>query len=87
MRIDSIPNLAYTQTTLNTGHTAGTRQASQSRSQQTEMPPEKGLTGAEKAFFAKLFPGSGAQISAHKTYSPAGMNSTVELGQLVNRKG
>jgi hypothetical protein len=87
VRIDSISNLAYTQTTANTGHAAGARQASQSRSQQIDMPPEKGLTGAERAFFAKLFPGSGSQISAHKTYSPAGMSSTVELGQIVNRKG
>ncbi len=46
-----------------------------------------GLTNAERAFFAKLFPDSKSQINAHATtYSPGGNRSPVELGQIINRK-
>jgi len=45
-----------------------------------------GLTNAERAYFAKLFPDSVSQINSHKTYSPSGINSSIDLGQIINRK-
>ena len=45
-----------------------------------------GLTNAERAFFAKLFPESSSQIHAHSTYSPNGIHSSMEPGKIINRK-
>ena len=46
-----------------------------------------GLSSAERAFFAKLFPDASSRINAHSTtYSPGGVQSPVELGQIINRK-
>ena len=88
MKIDSISNLAYFQNVMNTAHTANTRQVSHDQILKTEATTiDNGLTGAERAYFAQLFPGSTGQISSHKTYSPAGINAPVELGQIINRKG
>jgi len=88
MRIDSISQLGYSQNVASVGRLTKTQQVSQNKNQQAEVaPPDNGLTGAERAFFAKLFPGSVLQISTHKTYSLSGLNATVELGQIVNRKG
>jgi len=88
MRIDSISNFAYAENVVNTGRTATMQEASQGKSQQPPIaPPENGLTGAERAFFAKLFPGSVHQMAVRETYSPAGMNPQVDLGQIINRKG
>jgi hypothetical protein len=88
MRIDSVTNFAYTENVASTGRTAAVHEAPQNKTQQTPIaPPEDGLTGAERAFFAKLFPGSVHQIGPRETYTPVGMNAQVELGQIVNRKG
>ena len=88
MRIDSISNSLYAQTIMNAGRSANSAQVSESKAQQSEIaPPENGLTGPEQAFFAKLFPGSVHQLNAQMTYSPSGANASVELGQIINRKG
>jgi len=88
MRIDSISNSTYTQAIASHGRSANNSQVFPSKAQQVEIaPPESGLTGPERAFFAKLFPGSVHQISAHMTYSPTGVNASVEIGQIINRKG
>jgi len=88
MKIDSVSNMAYTQDISGRSPAAGAHQASQFKSEQPEIAPaDNGLTGAEKAFFAKLFPGSVGQVNAQRTYSPVGINPKVDLGQIVNRKG
>ncbi len=47
----------------------------------------EGLSHAERAFFAKLFPDASSRINSHSTsYSAGGPRPTVELGQIINRK-
>lgn len=88
MKIDSVSNLSYVQNVMSNGRTPNARPVLQDQNLKTQAPTsESGLTGAERAFFAKLFPGSSVQITSHKTYSPAGFKTSVELGQIVNRKG
>ncbi len=88
MKIDSISNLTYMPGLANAGRAAGIQQPLPNKSYPTEVaPPDNGLTGAERAFFSRLFPGSAHQIGAHNTYTPTGFSTPVELGQIVNRKG
>ncbi|HUI29746.1 MAG TPA: hypothetical protein VLX91_05980 [Candidatus Acidoferrales bacterium] len=94
MRIDSISNplngtgLTHVHNVSNTSRASNAQQTFQGKDQQVEIaPPENGLTGAERAYFAGLFPGSVLQINTHKTYSPTGISAMVEPGQIVNRKG
>jgi len=86
MKVDSISSSSYAQTMMNTSRAASVQRTVQAKNYQTELP-ENGLTGAERAFFTKLFPGSAQQIGTHKTYTPSGFNAPVELGQIINRKG
>jgi hypothetical protein len=88
MKVDSISRLTYMQGMMQTSRAANPDHATQTKGHQPEVaPPDNGLTGAERAFFSKLFPGSAQQIGAHKTYTPMGFNAPVELGQIINRKG
>ncbi len=90
MKIDSISNPGYTQEIGSSGRGANVRQVAQNQNQRTQMntvSPDNGLSGAERAFFAKLFPGSSVQSNPPKTYSATGFNASVNLGQIVNRKG
>ncbi len=88
MKVDSISSVTYMQGMMNTSRAAGSQQSVQTKSYQAEVaPPEHGLTGDERAFFTKLFPGSAQQIGMHKTYTPVGFNAPIELGQIINRKG
>ena len=48
--------------------------------------PSGGLTSAERAYFAKLFPDLTRQISSQRTYSQGGANSSMDLGQIINTK-
>ncbi|MGO9481928.1 MAG: hypothetical protein ACLP05_09135 [Candidatus Kryptoniota bacterium] len=101
MKIDSLSNLSYVQDFSKVGNAVrGINQGSKSKSVETQntgsllaaQSPKSGafspagLTSAERAYFAKLFPDSLSQISSHNTYSPTGLNSSLELGQMINRK-
>jgi hypothetical protein len=88
MKIDSISNSGFSPVS----------QSSQARAAKVAAPEQKsqaaggaalshnGLTSAEHAFFAKLFPEISSQKNAHATYSPNGVHSSVETGQIINRK-
>lgn len=88
MKIDSISNMSYSpisqQGSTRTSKTAAPEQNSQANAKVSSS--HSGLTNAERAFFAKLFPESSSQIHTHSTYSPSGVHSTVEPGQIINRK-
>ncbi|MFZ1081937.1 MAG: hypothetical protein WAO19_08425 [Candidatus Kryptoniota bacterium] len=96
MKIDSLSSLSYAQSISQVGNPArGSNQISKpnAASQQQEAQSlasgassTTGLSNAERAYFAQLFPDSLSQINSHGTYSTAGVNSYVELGQIINRK-
>jgi hypothetical protein len=96
MKVDSISNSLYgtsliqTQRISQTGNLRPQSQISGIQNQNTMgtegISSTTGLTSAERAFFAKLFPNAASEINSHVTYSPVGVNSSVELGQIINRK-
>ncbi len=95
MKIDSISNLTYSPNIAHREPIGGAKNTAPEQKPQeaaSAVSHHNGLTSAERAFFAKLFPDSSSQISSHlpvnidKTYSPNGIHSSVELGQIINRK-
>lgn len=88
MKVDSISNLGYSPISqrepAKTSKISAPEQKLHASAGTTST--QNGLTSAERAFFAKLFPDSSSQINSHTTYSPNGIHSSVELGQIVNRK-
>lgn len=88
MKIGSVSNMGYAPISQR-GPAKSTKLAAPAQKTQTPAAgPQKhaGLTTAERAFFAKLFPESSSQIHAHSTYSPNGVHSSIEPGQIINRK-
>ncbi len=89
MKIDSISNMGYSPISQSRG-AANTPKAAAPQQKAAAgpaaSPSHTGLTGAERAFFAKLFPESSLQIHAHSIYSPHGVQSSIEPGQIINRK-
>ncbi|MCL5268219.1 MAG: hypothetical protein M1469_08975 [Bacteroidetes bacterium] len=90
MKVGSISsNISYVSAVSGKGSAAGAKEASapqKSQGQSAGVSPHTGLTSAERAFFAKLFPDSISQINSHKTYSPNGIKASIEPGQIINRK-
>ncbi len=90
MKVGSISgNISYASQVSRKQSAAGGNQtaAPQKASGQTAgVSSHTGLTSAERAFFARLFPDSVSQINSHKTYSPSGIQNSVEPGQIINRK-
>lgn len=88
MKIDSISSTTYSPVSqrgpANTPKTAAPEHKAPATSGASLS--SNGLTGAERAFFAKLFPESSLQINTHSTYSQNGVQSSVQLGQIINRK-
>ena len=88
MKIDSISSSTYTSNAANSGRTANVKSVSgKDIGKGGHLSSQTGLTIAEQAYFAKLFPGAATQSNSQKTYSPSGVSQLVELGQIVNRKG
>ena len=89
MKIDSISGMGYSPVSQSRGP-VNTQKAAAPEQKAAAGPAaaasHNGLTGAERAFFAKLFPESSLQIHAHSVYSPNGVHSSVEPGQIINRK-
>lgn len=81
MKIGSVSNMGYPSVSQ-----TGSARTSKSPASAGAVSSHGGLTSAERAFFAKLFPESSSQIHAHSTYSPNGVHSLVEPGQIINRK-
>lgn len=89
MKVDSISNLTYTPNIAqreSVGIARNTAPEQKLQEPTNAVSPHNGLTSAERAFFERLFPEASTQIASHKTYSPNGMRSSVEPGQIVNRK-
>ncbi len=96
MKVDSISSYSYAPEIAKKGSAPAMKEASTPQKLQGpsssnapgngSIAPHNGLTSAERAFFAQLFPNSTSQISSHKTYSPNGLKASVEPGQIINRK-
>jgi hypothetical protein len=91
MKIDSVSNLGFTPVSQMEPAKSSKAAAPEQKTQAaggtgSAAVAHNGLTSAERAFFAKLFPDSSAQIKSHATYSPNGIRSSVEPGQIINRK-
>lgn len=90
MKVGSISSgMSFTAGVSAKGSAAGAKEIAapqKSQGQSTGISSHTGLTSAERAFFAKLFPDSISQISSHKTYSPNGIKASIEPGQIINRK-
>lgn len=89
MKIDSVSSMGYSPVSQSRGPVntpKATAPQQKAAADPAASPSHNGLTGAERAFFAKLFPESSKQIHAHSIYSPNGVHSSVEPGQIINRK-
>ena len=88
MKIDSISNVGFSPIAQREPAKAAApeQKAQAARGAGGASSAHNGLTSAERAFFAKLFPDSSSQINSHSTYSPKGIHSSVEPGQIINRK-
>ena len=91
MKIDSVSNLGLSPISQREPAKASKAAAPEQKTQSAGAAggaalSHNGLTTAERAFFAKLFPDSSSQINSHSTYSPNGVRSSVEPGQIINRK-
>ena len=96
MKVDSLSNIGYTPAAIQRNPAAGSvsgAQAARTADSAKANGINGGLTSAERAYFASLFPSSSEQINSHspggsvgETYSPRGLRSSVETGQIVNRK-
>lgn len=88
MKIDSISNIGYSPVSQKEPSRAQKMSGNDQMTQISSGAPSthNGLTSAERAFFAQLFPESSLQIHAHSTYSPSGVHSSVAPGQIINRK-
>ncbi len=88
MKVGSISSMGYSPVSQKEPAKSPKLAAPEPKSQATAgtSVSHGGLTNAERAFFAKLFPESSSQIHAHSTYSPTGIHASVEPGQIINRK-
>jgi hypothetical protein len=96
MKIDSLSNIGYAPAAVQRSSAAGSKASAQS-AESVDTARENnlrgGLTSAERAYFASLFPSSSEQINAHnpaglrgEAYSARGIHASVETGQIINRK-
>ncbi len=88
MKVNSVSNFGYSPISPKESGMSAKAAPHQEKGATVGAAPQNhnGLTSAERAFFAKLFPDASSQINSHKTYSAKGVHSVVEPGQLVNRK-
>ena len=88
MKVDSVSNIGYSPVFQREPAKVQKMPGNEQKSQIPAGAPSahNGLTSAERAFFAQLFPESSSQIHAHSTYSPSGIQSSVAPGQIINRK-
>ncbi len=88
MKIDSVSGMNFSPVSMREHQGVSKAAAPEQKMQAAPNTSvsHNGLTTAERAFFAKLFPDLSQQAGTSSTYSPSGIRSSVEPGQIINRK-